>query len=50
MTVLPAREGTGSTLESSAERMSATLAAGKRAHSSAAAPLTCGVAIEVPSA
>src|SRR5262249_50734700 len=46
--VFPASEATGSTLLSSACRTSVTLALGFSENSRAAAPVTCGAAIEVP--
>src|SRR5215831_5566122 len=49
VTVLSASDGSGVVVDSSAWRTSVTVALGMSENSSAAAPLTCGAAIEVPS-
>jgi hypothetical protein len=46
--VFPANEGSGSVLESSVVLSAAVVRVGWAARTSAAAPATCGVAIEVP--
>ena len=48
VTVSPASDGFGSTLFNSVLRTPATELEGNRDSTSAAAPVTCGVAIEVP--
>ncbi len=48
VTVFPAREGTGSTLERIRSFSACAFICGFAAASNATAPATCGVAIEVP--